>query len=53
MRPPSQSTRLAVRNVAHKGRGDEVAGTLTPKYAHVSNFQNLGSQISLGVKGEF
>jgi len=28
-------------------------GAVTPVYARISNYQNLGSQISVGLKGEW
>ena len=44
---------ITARNIANKPLVTEIYGAQTPKYAHVSNLQNLGSQISVGVKGEF
>jgi len=44
---------VAARNISNVAQVTEIYGPLTPKYARASNLQNLGSQISLGVKGEF
>ena len=32
---------------------EERYGVGTPRYARISNYQNLGSQISVGLKGDF
>jgi len=42
-----------IRNIANKPLIEERYGSVTPTYARVSNYQNLGSQISVGLKGEF
>jgi iron complex outermembrane receptor protein len=42
-----------IRNIANKPLIAEAYGPATPVYARVSNYQNLGSQISVGLKGEF
>lgn len=42
-----------IRNIANKPLIEERYGSVTPGYARVSNYQNLGSQISVGLKGEF
>jgi TonB-dependent receptor len=51
------SRRLAfwalVRNVANKPLIEERYGAVTPVYARISNYQNLGAQISVGLKGEW
>lgn len=51
------SRRLAfwalARNIANKPLIEERYGPVTPVYARIANFQNLGSQISVGLKGEF
>jgi outer membrane receptor for ferrienterochelin and colicin len=51
------SRRLAfwvlVRNVANKPLIEERYGAVTPEYARISNYQNLGAQISIGLKGEW
>lgn len=51
------SRRLAaftvIRNIENRPLIQERYGSVTPEYAHISNYQNLGSQISLGLKGEF
>lgn len=43
----------AIRNIANKPLIEERYGAVTPQYARVSSYQNLGSQISVGLKGEF
>jgi iron complex outermembrane receptor protein len=51
------SRRLAayavIRNIENKPLITEIYGPGTPRYARISNYQNLGSQISVGIKGEF
>ncbi len=42
-----------IRNIANEPLIAETYGVGTPTYARNSNYQNLGSQISLGIKGEF
>ena len=42
-----------VRNIENKPLITEIYGVGTPRYARISNYQNLGSQISVGIKGEF
>ena len=42
-----------IRNIENKPLITEIYGVGTPKYARISNYQNLGSQISVGIKGEF
>ena len=42
-----------IRNIGNKPLIEERYGAITPTYARVSNYQNLGAQISLGLKGEF
>lgn len=42
-----------IRNIANKPLIEERYGSVTPNYARISNYQNLGSQISIGLKGEF
>lgn len=42
-----------IRNIANKPLIEQRYGSVTPTYARVSNYQNLGSQISIGLKGEF
>lgn len=42
-----------IRNIANEPLIEERYGPVTPVYARVSNYQNLGSQISLGLKGEW
>ena len=44
---------VAARNIANVAQVTEIYGPLTPKYARAANLQNLGSQNSLGIKGEF
>lgn len=44
---------LTIRNIANTAQVTEIYAKDTPKYARVDNYQNLGSQISLGFKGEF
>ncbi|MBL9202320.1 MAG: TonB-dependent receptor, partial [Opitutaceae bacterium] len=41
-----------IRNIANKPLITEIYGQGTPRYARISNYQNLGSQISVGLKGE-
>ena len=41
-----------IRNIANEPLITEIYGPTTPTYARISNYQNLGSQISLGLKGE-
>ncbi|MDO8542071.1 MAG: TonB-dependent receptor [Opitutaceae bacterium] len=51
------SRRLAfwalARNIANRPLIEERYGSITPTYARISNYQNLGSQISVGLKGEW
>jgi TonB-dependent receptor len=51
------SRRLAfwalARNITNEPLLEERYGAVTPVYARVSNYQNLGSQISVGLKGEW
>ncbi len=42
-----------IRNIANKPLIEERYGSVTPQYARVSNYQNLGAQISVGLKGEW
>ena len=42
-----------IRNIANRPLVEERYGVGTPRYARISNYQNLGSQISVGLKGEF
>jgi iron complex outermembrane recepter protein len=42
-----------IRNIANKPLITEIYGPGTPRHARISNYQNLGSQISVGLKGEF
>ncbi len=42
-----------IRNVTNEPLVTEIYAPNTPAYARVSNYQNLGSQISLGLKGEW
>jgi iron complex outermembrane receptor protein len=49
--PPGAFT--VIRNIANKPLIEERYGSVTPTYARVSNYQNLGSQISVGLKGEW
>ena len=42
-----------IRNIENKPLITEIYGPGTPRYARISNYQNLGSQISVGIKGEF
>lgn len=47
------SFHAAIRNIANKPSNEERYGPTTPLYARISNYQNLGSQITAGLKGEF
>jgi TonB-dependent receptor len=47
------SAYAVIRNIANKPLITEIYGPGTPRYARISNYQNLGSQISVGLKGEF
>lgn len=42
-----------VRNIANKPLIEERYAAVTPLYARISNYQNLGAQISVGLKGEW
>jgi hypothetical protein len=42
-----------IRNISNEPLVTEIYAPITPKYARISNYQNLGSQISVGFKGEF
>lgn len=44
---------FVVRNIANKPLVEERYASVTPDYARVSNLQNLGAQITVGIKGEF
>ncbi len=44
---------VTIRNIGNTGQVAEIYAKDTPKHARVDNYQNLGSQISLGIKGEF
>jgi TonB-dependent receptor len=44
---------VTIRNIGNTGQVVEIYSKETPKHARVDNYQNLGSQISLGIKGEF
>ena len=44
---------VTIRNIGNTAQVAEIYTKDTPKHARVDNYQNLGSQISLGFKGEF